>query len=135
MSSLTLRLATDDDGPRIQALVEAAGFAIANVEWTRLYPHWIVAQNGTGVKGCLQVCPGRPIGRLEMLAVDEEATPVERARVVYALLNQGCDTLAEYGSQLSMGSIPFRFKAYKKCLKKRGCVVVNQGNLMAKRLR
>lgn len=134
MSNLSLRLATDQDGPRIAELVGKAGFSIDGIDWTTgIYPYWIVAQNGAGIKGCISVAPCRPIGRLEMLAVDAE-NPHEQAKIVRMLLVQGCATLKENGAQLAQGQIPFEMRQYKRVLKKRGCVVIARGNLMAKRL-
>lgn len=127
---IAYRLATDDDGADLKRLVKNAGFTIENIEWVGLHPFWVVAYDEIGVRGCVQVCPGRPIGRLEMLAVDTD-DPIPRARIVRGLLTNGCATLRSMGTQLVMGMIPFEMRAYKKALKKRGAVVVNQGNMLA----
>lgn len=131
--TFTVRLATDDDGPAIERLVKAAGYGVTGIEWTGLYPYWLVVENGAGPVGCLQVCPGRPMGRLENLAVKAD-NPVEKARLVRMLAYSGMATLREGGSQLADFVIPFSERAYKKALKKRGATVIAQGNLMSRRL-
>lgn len=129
-----IRLATNADGPRIGELAEQNGF-IKDLDWTDIEPYWLVVENGRGVVGAVQVAPGKPCGRLEMLSTDPALERFERGRVVKALLDQGYATLTMGGAQIALGLIPFGLKSYKRVLKKRGAMVVTSGNLMAKRLK
>lgn len=130
----SIRIASDQDAPDIRRLVTAAGFDVQGLAWARVNPNWLVAENGVGIVGCLQVCPGLPIGRLEMLALDETLDPVSRARAGRMLAIQGCATLKACGAEAAMCMVPFELQSYKRILKKRGAVVVNRGNILVKRL-
>ena len=130
---MNIRLAQNSDGETIQALVQHAGFTIDGIDWSDVYPYWLVAENGAGVVGCIQVLPAKPIGHLEMLSTRID-NPREQARVVKKLLIGGLASLKAGGSQIAMGVVPFELRSYKRILKNRGAVVVNRGNIMAKRL-
>lgn len=127
-----IRLGTNADGPRIGELVAAGGFDVIGLDWTLIEPYWLVADTDEEIVGCLQVLPGRPVGRLELLAADDSLTHRERARVLKALVEQGMATLQLAGAQLATGMVPFENKAYKRLLKKRGAVVIASGNMLAK---
>lgn len=127
-----IRLGTNADGPRIGELVAEGGFDVIGLDWTLIEPYWLVADAGEEIVGCLQVLPGRPVGRLELLAADDSLTHRERTIVIKALIEQGMATLKLAGVQLATGMIPFEHKAYKRLLKKRGAVVIASGNMLAK---
>ena len=130
---MNIRLAQNSDGETIQALVQHAGFAIDGIDWSDVYPYWLVAENGAGVVGCIQVLPAKPIGHLEMLSTRLD-NPREKARVVKRLVFSGMAALKTSGAQIAMGTVPFKLKSYKRVLENRGAVVVSRGNIMAKRL-
>lgn len=140
MTRMKIRMAQDDDGETIRELVTGAGFSIDDLDWSRVYPYWLVAESfdkssgGAGVIGCIQVCIGLPVGRLEMLGVARVLSDSQRAKAVKALLLYGAATLQQAGAGLAMGVIPFELRAYTKILTRRGVRVVNRGNIVAKRL-
>ena len=134
MAAIEIRMAQDDDGETIHELVTGAGFSIDDLDWSRVYPHWLVAENGAGVVGCVQVCPSLPVGRLEMMGTSKALSNSQRAKTVKALLLYGAATLQQAGAGLAMGVIPFEMRSYTRILKRRGAVVVNRGNIIAKRL-
>ena len=129
-----IRLATDKDGPRIGELVQQNGFQVSELDWSEVAPWWLVSVEEQKITGAIQICPGKPTGRLEMLSVDPGLDPMPKARTVKELVEQGSATLAMGGSQIAIGVIPFEMKSYKRLLKRRGTVVISSGNVMAKRL-
>lgn len=133
---MDVRVAKNSDGERISELVRQAGFDIPNLDldWTQIEPYWLVAEHEGSVIGCIQTCPGRPIGRLEMLAIDPEVTGHLKGETVRELLVSGLTTLRLSGAQLACGMVPFDMKSYKRVLKKRGAVIIADGNMLAKRL-
>lgn len=132
---VSIRLAKNEEGTEIYDLVRENGFKIDGLDWSDIYPFWLVAENKEEkIIGCLQVCVSRPIGHIEMLSVKPDVIPMEKAIVVKSLLIAATITLKKGGAQLASGMIPFEMKSYKKLLKKRGCVVIASGNLMVKRL-
>lgn len=130
----SIRLATNSDGDAIHRLVTDAGFAVDGIDWGVVYPYWLVAEQDAEVIGCIQVCIGIPIGRLEMLSVSRDLSHPLRAIVVKSLLLAGAATLKKAGAQMVSGMIPFEMKSYKRLLQRRGCVSIGVGNMMARRL-
>lgn len=134
MAGLNIRMAQNTDGETIQSLVQHAGFTIDGIDWSDVYPYWLVAENGAGVIGCIQVLPAKPMGWLEMLGTDQALSDPQRAKAVKALVIAGSAMLKQAGAQLAIGVIPFEMRSYTKILKRRGARVVSRGNIIAKRL-
>lgn len=132
---VSVRLARNDEGNEVSDLVNKSGFKIDGLDWSNIHPFWLVATDSEDkIVGCVQVCISRPIGMVELLSIDLDVTPIERAVIVKSLLIAATLTLKKGGAQLASGMVPFEMKAYKKILKKRGCVTIASGNLMVKRL-
>ena len=66
----SIRLATDDEGPKIVEILEASDEHVPDcLDWSRVWPHWLLAEH-RGVRcGCINVLPGRPVGYIGSLAV------------------------------------------------------------------
>lgn len=132
---MNIRLATNEDGARIGDLVESEGFyANVHMDWDDIAPHWIVAEKDGKVVGAIQVCPGKPIGRVEMLVIDSQIEGREKARMVRSLLLSANHALEQYGSQTATGFVPHSLKAYRNVLKKHGAVTIEHGALYGYRL-
>ncbi len=129
---ITVGLASNDDGNAIRKLVGFPDHINEQIDWNDIYPYWLIALNDeTKVVGCVQVCLGKPVGRLEMLSLDESLTKVQKAKVTVRLTEQGFRTLKMHGVQYVSAVVPFEEKSYKKILKRRGGFVAMTGNLMA----
>jgi N-acetylglutamate synthase-like GNAT family acetyltransferase len=65
-----IRLATDDEGAKIAEILAAAGEPdIEELDWSRVWPHWLLAEH-RGVRcACINILPGRPVGYIGSLAV------------------------------------------------------------------
>ena len=145
---ISIRLATNADGPEIGNLVWRGGFRVDGIDWSEVEPYWLVAEvsrqpsavsrqeikNGAKIVGCLQVLPGKPIGRLEFLVVDEALGHRERATIARDLGIQGYATLKLAGAQAASNLVDFKNKSLKRILKKRGARVMGSGNMFLKRL-
>lgn len=131
---ITVRIAKNEQSPLIVKLVKQAGFLIDGIDWSDIEPYWLLAQCNDKPIGCMQVLPGKPIGHLEMLAIAPFLNHIERAQTVWRLLYTGATTLQRTGASMACGTIPFKLKAYKKLLKKRGCEVITSGNLLGIKL-
>lgn len=129
-----IRIATDADGRAIGDLVWRGGFRVDGIDWSDIGPYWLVAENGAGIIGCLQVLPGKPIGRLEFLVVDDSLRHRERATIARDLSIQGYATLKLAGAQAASNLVNFGNKGLKRILKKRGARVMASGNMFIKRL-
>ncbi len=40
---MKVRLASNDDGPRIGELARASGFGLEGIDWSSVHPFWLVA--------------------------------------------------------------------------------------------
>jgi hypothetical protein len=134
--NVDVKLAADEEGHRVAELAATCGFEFPDweINWSDVHPHWLVADHRGDLLGCLQLCYGRPVGRLEMLGVDSSLKSPTRALVVNMLLLTGCSILKEYGAQGVSGHISFKSKWFKRWLKKRGAFTIDSGNLVLFRL-
>lgn len=130
---ITVGLATNSEGVEIQRLVEEAGFK-EDLDWQDIYPYWLIALHEDKIIGAIQVCLGKPIGRLEMLTTEKDLTGTQRAQVVALLLAQGIKTLKLHGVQMAAGLIDFKLKSYKKLIKRRGGWIMATGNLLGTKI-
>lgn len=128
---VTVRLAANSDGERIKDLITATQITIEGADWSDIYPYWLVAELHGTVVGCLNVALSKPIGRLDLLAVDKSLKPHARGRAVRALILQGMATLKADGAVATLSVVPFELHAYKRILKKHfKAVVAGQGNMV-----
>ena len=131
---MKIRLATNEDGGRIRELLARTQADIEGLDWSDIYPHWIVAEKDQ-IVGCINVAVSKPIGRLDFLAIDPALGPHSRGRAVRALILQGLATLRHVGCTASVSQIPFELQSYKKTLKKHfGAIVIGQGNMVMRTL-
>lgn len=132
---MNIRLATNEDGPRIRELQVASGQAWEGLDWSDIYPYWLVAEKGGNIVGCLNVAMSKPIGRLDLLAIDESLSPHAGGKAVRGLIMQGIATLKAGGVGASLSVVPFELKSYKRILKKHfNAIVAGQGNMIIARL-
>jgi hypothetical protein len=134
---ISVRLARNEDGGSIGSLVTRNGFYFDDfdIDWTEIYPHWVVAEINGIIVGALQVCPGKPLGRLELFCTEPRLRPRHRVKVLRGLSSAGEAALLAQGSQIASGVIPFTMKSYRNIAEKHGWAKLATGNLMAKRLR
>jgi hypothetical protein len=130
---MKFRLALNEDGERIDEL--ASKQTGPGLDWSDIYPYWLVAEKDGKIIGCLNVAPSKPVGRLDFLALDDSLSPHTRSKAVRGLILQGMATLLAGGSTASVSIVPFELKSYKKILKKHfDATVIGQGNMIIKRL-
>ena len=133
---IVIRLAEDHEGARVGELVEGmlVHVNMGEIDWSRVFPNWIVAEVGQKIVGAIQISLGVPIARMENLSLDKELTGSLKAKVVKALMLQGLATLRKSGAQIITGMVPFSCKKYRKVLEKRGAVRGYAGHTMFMRV-
>ena len=129
----TVRPAIRDDAAAIKRLLAASGQDLP-VAFDDVAGYWIVAERGGAIVGCLQVCYGRPIGCLEMMALDDNLSAIASGQARWELALTGMAMLYKNGATFVRCFIPFRDKAHKNALRKRGAKVADQGNMMLRKL-
>jgi hypothetical protein len=130
----TLRIAENADGKAIGELAWSAGFTVEGVNWEDIYPYWLVAELHGGIVGAIQVLPGKPVGRLEMLCVDKSLRKRDRGKVVMALLYQALAVLELHGAKFASGFIPTEMQSYVRVISKRGAWTCGFGELALARI-
>lgn len=128
-----VRAARKDDAAAIKRLLAASDQDLP-VSFEDVEGFWLVAERDGDVVGCLQICYGRPIGCLEMLALDERLSDIASGHARWELAVTGMAMLYRHGASFVRCFIPFRDKAHKNALRKRGAKVAGQGNLMFRKL-
>lgn len=128
-----INFATNEEGPLIRDLLKANGFTI-EMDWSDISPSWLVAKDKGEIIGCVQVLPGKPIGRAEMLAVVPELSSAKRANIAWRLVVAINAVFKLGGSQYATMMVLFENKQFKRLLKKRGAWTIGQGNIMIARI-
>ena len=103
-TKVTVRMATNDDGPRIGEI--AQDDPIAGLDWSDVAPYWLVAEIDGAIVGALQLCLAKPFGWLEMLFLDGALDDLPRGRVVKALVERGLLALSAFKAQAALGTVP-----------------------------
>lgn len=141
----TIRLARDEDGPKIGQLYADCQWADHGVNWKQegLGQWWIVGEKDGRIVGAIQVMAAKPFGYVGDMVVH----PSERgqtgnggsglsqnlgllARILYAVANT---MLAQSGVEVAMGVISTKTPALQRVMEKYGMVSLGQYHLMARR--
>lgn len=131
---VNIRLADNSEGQLIEKLTNENGFTLEGLDWSTVYPYWLVAIHEEEIIGAIQVCFGRPAGRLEFLSIKKEIDPRLKSSTIKKLLTSGGVSLSENGSKMTLIMVPFEMKSHKKALKKQDYIIVSNGNLIGKKL-
>lgn len=129
-TDVSIRLAQSADADVLKQFALEIGMTDVDLDWTDIYPYWLIAEFDEAPIGMIQVCPSKPIGRLEMLYVKPD-TPFGARKVATAMLMvSGVEVLKGYGAQYVSGVVSFKNKRFKEWLKRRGAVTAISGNMM-----
>jgi hypothetical protein len=124
---MTIEWAKDSDARTIQALLQSDGLTLLGGDWTGLGRTWLLARERDGIKACIAYHPGRPIARLDFLAIDKEVTGLSKARLVRDILEAALAVCALHGSSFVAGVVPYYLEEYGAFLSKRGGQRINDG--------
>lgn len=128
-NEVTIRLAEIADADSLRALVDLGGY---EADWENSTDGWLVAEVHGDVVACVQLCFGKPVGRLELLHIRNDLNARDRALVVMSIARAGMFALWQAGSEIVTCMVPFEEKGWKRVLKKRfGAQVSNSGNLLS----
>jgi len=130
MRDIVLRLGKNEDGPRIGELV-GLNF---EVDWSDIEPWWVVAEIDGKVVGAVQVCPAKPVARVEMLAIDPELNHRARSEVVMRLRDQWEATARMGGAVALAGAIESEMQSFFDVAVHRGYRNTGDAFVMMKRV-
>ena len=129
-----IRLATDEAGPLIAAILKENGIELPGVDWSKVFPHWLIACDGGDVIGCVQVMPAVPVAWCEFLLVKKSVPFKLKAISVRKLIQQAMATAFHAGSQLLAATVRTDNKAFLGVLEHMNCTAVGDVKLIVKRL-
>jgi hypothetical protein len=132
-AKVVVRLATNEMGPQIAAVLKASGIE-PDVDWKTVFPHWLIACDGDDVIGVVMVMPAKPFGFLHFLHVDPKAPFKLRVIAIQKLMTQALGTLKMYGSSQAVGFIDGSNKKFADILGKLGAVALSSGALITRKL-
>lgn len=128
-----IRMARADEGPVVDWLLLQSGRhgRLEGIDWTQsIAPYWLIAEDEEGIAvGCLQVNPGKPLGRLDWLGVPAYLPRRQKALIVRDLLLTGISTCRESGSQVVAGIVDDKLIDYQRLLVRRGGQVWFKGTV------
>mgnify|MGYP001600186812 FL=1 len=129
-----IRLATDEAGPLIAALLKANNIVLPGETWERVFPNWLIATVDDEVIGCVMVLPGRPIGFLEFLFAKPSANFKFRAIAIRKLLLQGMATIQHAGASYVAGMVDVSNKRFQNVLDNLNFIGLTEHRAYLKRL-
>ena len=129
-----IRLATDDAGPEIARVLKANNIEFPGADWSKVFPHWLIATVNDQVIGCVMVMTGKPVGFLEFLFVDPKASFKLRAVAIRKLLLQGAATIRLYGATTLCCIVHWKNEKFSGVLGKIGFVQVAPHMMMMRNL-
>lgn len=132
---VVIRLALDEAGPKILEIIEANGVRLPYADFSKVFPHWLIATVDDEVIGCVMVLPAKPFGFVEFLLVKPWAPFKLRAIAIRKLCLQAAGTLQVYGSSYLWCTVNSNNKKFGDILKKHGMVKSIDGELMVKQLK
>ena len=144
---MTIRLATDQDGPAIGKLYRTAEWPDHGVDWTRpgIGGWWIVAETEDGeIVGAIQAVASAPYGYIGDVVVHPEyrrrhtengsALTGRLGSVAFDLLVTAFVALRKAGSQMVMGAVGKDVDTLRKVYERHGALNLGEFTVMARRL-
>ena len=132
---VVVRLALDGMGVEIASILKANGVELPGADWSRVFPHWLIATVDDEVIGCLMVLPAKPIAYCECLFVKPGVSFKLRAIAVRKLILQGISTAFYNGSSYVACNVDFGNEKFENVLEKLNVLRMSERTLFVKRLK
>jgi len=100
-----IRLAVNEAGQDIATVLTENGVDVSAVDWTQVFPHWLIACVDEHVIGCCQVAISKPFGYVEFMFVRPEVPAKLKAVALRKLIIQSMATLHAAGCQYVGGVV------------------------------
>lgn len=131
---ITVRLARPGEGLVVRQIVADGGGPNWDwLDWSQVYPYWLLGEINGVPHGAIMVCPGRPFGRMDYLAIAPGVSLRHRAQLCRDLSYAGIATCSRLGAQVVVSNIDMTDQVWKRIAEKRGWVATGEGTYMMKR--
>lgn len=135
--SFNIRLAVDEDGPQLGRLVGGDFPWMRSLDWSVVYPHWLVAEEDGEIRAAVQMLCGRPCGALEFLAVDGSLPPYRQRKIARRLITTALHVMIKPGvlgqSQAVFCFVTDDARDFAAALKRHGGVSAASGEMIVRR--
>jgi hypothetical protein len=132
--SVVIRLATNEAGPLIAEILKENDIELNGADWSKVFPHWLIATVDDEVIGCCQVVVSKPVGYLEFLLVRPSVSFKLRAVALRKLAIQGMATLYHGGAQYVAGMVAVKDQKFLDVIEKLNVKPLYTAHLVVKRL-
>lgn len=130
-----IRIAVDASGPAIARVLKENGIELSGADWSRVFPHWLIATVDEHVIGCCQVIIGKPVGYVEFMLVRPEVPFKLRAIALRKLILSSIGQLNHFGCQYVGGVVATKNLKFANVIEKLNFVKTYPADLYVKRLR
>lgn len=136
-SNVSIRLAKRDEGLELYRLYLASGKSpLPDVDWSRdPTPYWLIAEADGERVGCINVCPSKPIARIDLLCIIPWTSHRIKAIATRDLMLTALATCREMGAQAVAGTIDMNQPGYEMMMSHRGGVKWFDGRVFIKRVK
>lgn len=132
--TITVRLAQSHEGTLIQRLVhEGGGPAWDWLDWSQVYPYWLIGELDGIAHGTIMVSPGKPFGRVECLCVNPALPKKHKALLSRDLGYAGIACCRAQGSQAVWSNFDQADMQWAQIAARRGWHPVGHGIFAMKR--
>lgn len=133
--SVKIRLALDETGPKIAEILRENGVDPPGCDWSRVFPHWLIATVDLDVIGCVMVIPAKPFAFCEFLHVKKSVAFKLRAIAIRKLVQQAIATAHHFGASYVACTVHESNKRFSGVIEKLGVVKMPSVSVYAKRLK
>jgi len=134
-SAVSCRLAEPGEGPLVQRLVAQGGGPTWDwLDWSSVYPYWLIGEVDGEPKGCVMASPGLPFGRIEMLCVDQALPKKQKAILVRDLGYAAVASCKAMGCKAVLATVGYGDESWAGVMKRRGWREIDFGSFLVKRI-
>ena len=130
-----IRLALDETGPLIAEVLKENGIELPGMDWSKVFPHWLLATCDDDVIGVLQVMPSKPIAWCEFLYVKPSVGFKLRAIAIRKLIAAGMTTCYHAGASYVAGMVDCKNQKFYDILTKLNFVTLSPHMAMVKSMK
>lgn len=130
-----IRLADNEAGPAIAAVLKENGIELTQADWSKVFPHWLIATVDEDVIGCCQLAISQPVGYVEFMFVRPSAPFKLRAIALRKLMLQSIVTIKTAGCSYVGGVVAQSNRKFSDVIKKLGFAKAFPAEMYAKRLK
>ena len=131
---VVIRLALDETGPMIAAILKDNGVELPGADWNHVFPHWLIACDGDDVIGCVMVMPAKPVGYAEFLLVKPSVSFKLRAIAIRKLIIAAMATVQAGKASYVACNIAENNEKFSGVIEKLGVSKFHRRTLYVKRL-